>query len=85
MDWIMVLKGFASATTILAAILVAANISPKAMVWGFSIFAIASLAWIAAGWLDRQPSLYIQNGVLLLVNAAGVWRWLPRAEREANA
>jgi hypothetical protein len=80
MDWIMVLKGFASLTTIMAAVLVAANISPKGMVAGFSIFVASSLAWIAAGWLDPQPSLYIQNAVLLLVNLAGILRWLPRAQ-----
>lgn len=85
MDWIMVLKGFASATTVIAAILVAANISARYMVAGFTIFVVASLAWIAAGWLETQPSLYIQNGVLLLINIAGIWRWLPRAEREATA
>ena len=83
MDWIMVLKGLASATTVIAAVLIAANYSPKAMVAGFSIFVAASLAWIAAGWLESQPSLYIQNAVLLIVNAAGIWRWLPRAEAEA--
>lgn len=85
MDWIMVLKGFASAATVIAAILVAANISAKVMVAGFSIFVVASLAWIAAGWVETQPSLYLQNAVLLLVNIAGIWRWLPRAERDAKA
>lgn len=76
----MLLKGFASLTTIVAAILVAANISPKIMVAGFSIFVVSSLAWIAAGWFETQPSLYIQNSVLLLINLAGIWRWLPRAQ-----
>lgn len=80
MDWIMLLKGFAALTTIVAAILIAANISPKAMVAGFSIFVASSLAWIAAGWFETQPSLYIQNSVLLIINLAGIWRWLPRAE-----
>lgn len=85
MDWIMVLKGFASVTTVVAAILVAANLSPKVMVAGFAIFVVSSLAWIAAGWFETQPSLYLQNAVLLLVNIAGIWRWLPRAARENSA
>ena len=85
MDWVMVLKGFASATTVVAAILVAANFSPKTMVAGFAIFVVSCIAWIAAGWVETQPSLYIQNGVLLLVNIAGVWRWLPRTEGAAEA
>lgn len=77
----MLLKGFASLTTVIAAVLVAANISPKVMVAGFTIFVVASLAWIAAGWLETQPSLYIQNSILLLINLAGIWRWLPRAQQ----
>ena len=52
------------------------------MVAGFAIFVVSSLAWIAAGWFETQPSLYIQNSVLLLVNLAGIWRWLPRAQDE---
>ncbi len=84
MDWIMVLKAFASLTTVIAAILVAANLSPKAMVAGFMIFVASSICWIIAGWMETQPSLYIQNAVLLLVNAAGIWRWLPRAQGDAE-
>lgn len=75
-DWI---KYLASATTIIAATLVAANYSAKLMVTGFVIFVVASISWIAAGWLQDEPSLYIQNIVLLFVNAAGIYRWLPRA------
>jgi uncharacterized membrane protein len=75
-----VLKGIASFTTVIAAILVASNWSPKIMVAGFAAFVAASLAWIAAGWFENQPSLYMQNLILLLVNAFGVYRWLPRAE-----
>jgi hypothetical protein len=55
------------------------------MVAGFSIFVVSSLAWIAAGWFETQPSLYIQNGVLLLINLAGIWRWLPRAREAGGA
>ena len=77
---IAVLKGFASLTTVVAAILVASNWSPKIMVAGFVVFVVASLAWICAGWFENQPSLYLQNFILLLVNVVGIFRWLPRAE-----
>ncbi|MET3972842.1 hypothetical protein [Bradyrhizobium sp. S3.5.5] len=36
---------------------------------------------------DNEPknSLIIQNAVLLVINVLGVWRWLPRAGKEAAA
>ncbi len=81
MDWMDALKGFASVTTVVGAVLVAANISAKAMVAGFAIFIAASLAWIAAGWVENQPSVYVQNLALFIINVFGVYRWLPRATR----
>ncbi len=85
MDWMGLLKAFASLSTIVAAILVASNLSAKVMVAGFSIFVMASLSWIAAGWLDDEPSLYLQNIVLLIVNIAGIFRWLPKTEQSASS
>lgn len=75
------LRLFASATTVVAAILVAINVSPKVTVAGFVVFIAASIAWMADGWLDDKASLLIQNAILLLVNIAGVWRWLPKASQ----
>lgn len=80
MEFVTVLKAAASITTIVAAILVASNWSAKIMVAGFSVFVVASVLWIAAGWSENEPSLYIQNLVLLVVNIVGIFRWLPRAE-----
>ena len=77
------LKAFASLTTIVAAILVASNWSPKIMVGGFAVFVLASLAWIGAGWYENQPSIYLQNVILLAVNLFGIYRWLPHAEANA--
>ncbi len=74
-----VLRLFASVTTVVAAILVAINVSPKVTVAGFLVFIAASIAWIADGWFDNKASLLFQNAILLLVNIAGVWRWLPKA------
>jgi len=82
MDAMMVLRNFAAATTIIAAALVAANWSARAMVAGFLIFIVASVAWMADGWLENKASLVIQNMILLAINILGVWRWFPRAEKE---
>ena len=48
------------------------------------IFIAASIAWMFDGWLETKASLVIQNVILLLINAIGVWRWFPKAEKEAK-
>ena len=78
------LRTLAAAATILAAALVAANWNARVTVSGFAIFIVASIAWMIDGWLESKSSLLIQNAVLLLINALGIWRWLPRAENEAD-
>jgi hypothetical protein len=82
MDSMMILRAFAAILTVVAAAMVPANVSPRTMVWGFSIFILASIAWIADGWLEGKASLVIQNAVLLLIKILGVWRWLPKPEKE---
>ena len=52
---------------------------------GFVIFIVASIAWMADRWVESKASLVVQNVVLLLANALGVWRWLPKAEKEAKS
>lgn len=84
MDELAILRAFAAATTVVAAALVAANWNARVTVAGFVIFIVAAIAWMADGWLERKTSLVIQNAVLLLINALGVWRWLPKAEKEAR-
>ena len=78
MDLLSLLRTLAAVLTVVAALLVASNWSPRTMVVGFCVFIAASLAWIADGWLEDKPSLLIQNAVLLGINIFGVWRWLPR-------
>ena len=85
MDALIILRTFAAVTTVVAAAMVAANWNARITVAGFAIFIIASIAWMADGWLDSKNSLVIQNAVLLLINILGVWRWLPKAGKEAAA
>jgi hypothetical protein len=82
MDPMMTLRTSAAVMTVIAAALVAANWNARLMVAGFIIFIIASLAWMIDGWLDTKASLVIQNGVLLLINVLGVWRWLTKAAKD---
>jgi hypothetical protein len=85
MDELMILRTFAAVTTVLAASLVAANLNARVTVAGFIIFIVASMAWMADGWLEAKASLVIQNVILLVINVIGVWRWLPKAEKEAKS
>jgi hypothetical protein len=70
--------------TVIAAALVAANWNARLTVAGFIIFIIASLAWMIDGWLDSKAFLVIQNGILLLINVLGVWRWLPKVANDMH-
>jgi uncharacterized membrane protein YphA (DoxX/SURF4 family) len=76
----------APVATTLAAIIVAANLGTRITGWGFIVFTIGSLGWIAIGWATHQPNLLWQNAFLTLVNLFGVWRWLGmRARYEKGA
>ena len=77
-------RTFAAVTTVLAASLVATNLNARITVAGFMIFIVASIAWMIDGWLETKASLVIQNVILLVINVIGVWRWFPKAEKEAK-
>lgn len=79
MDPLSLLRTVAAVLTVIAALMVASNWSPKTMVAGFGVFIAASIAWVLDGWLEAKASLIIQNVMLLGINVFGVWRWLPRA------
>jgi hypothetical protein len=84
MGELSILRTVAACTTILAAAMVAANVNARITVTGFAIFIVASIAGMADGAFETKSSLVIQNAILLLINILGVWRWLPRAEKEAG-
>ena len=85
MDGLEILRTAAAVTTVIAAAMVAANWNARVTVAGFVIFIAASIAWMVDGYLENKASLIIQNAILLGINVLGVWRWLPRAEKEASA
>lgn len=68
----------ASAATMIAAMMTAANIGTRVTGWGFVVFTIGSIAWAVVGFSTGQISLMITNGLLFAVNLFGVWRWLGR-------
>lgn len=61
---------------IIAAIMVSANVGRRVTGYGFAVFFLSSLVWIAYAFLGDDPPLIIQNGVLAAINLLGVYRWL---------
>lgn len=64
--------------TILAALMTASNLGTRVTGWGFVIFTVGSLAWLALGITTGQSNLLWQNVILTALNLVGIWRWLGR-------
>lgn len=77
---------FATIATIAAASMTAANLGSRITGYGFAVFLVGSLAWLASGLMTGQPALVWTNVVLTILNIFGIWRWLGRqAEVEEGA
>jgi len=68
----------ATIATIAGAFLTASNLGSRITGYGFCVFLIGSLSWLATGLLTGQPALTWTNIVLTLLNVFGIWRWLGR-------
>jgi hypothetical protein len=84
MEKLMVLRTFGAVTTVPAAALVAANVNAHHRC-GLRDLHRCLPRLVVDGWLESKASLVIQNAILLLINAAGAWRWFPKAEKEAKS
>ena len=71
----------ATIATIVAASMTAANLGSRITGYGFCVFLIGSLAWLADGLITGQAPLTWTNAVLTLLNIFGIWRWLGRQAR----
>lgn len=81
-----IIQWSATLTGIAAAILVALNLGARLTGWGFVIFMGSSIAWVAFALIKGELPLAIQNGVLFVINAIGVWRyWVLKADKDAGA
>ena len=73
-----IIPWLATAATVLAATMTAANLGSRITGYGFAVFTIGSLSWIGVGLTSNQPALIWTNVVLTFLNLFGVWRWLGR-------
>lgn len=56
----------------------AANLGSRITGYGFIVFLIGSIAWLATGILTGQGALVATNIILSILNIFGIWRWLGR-------
>ena len=75
------LSWVATMATVAAASIVASNLGARITGYGFVIFTIGSLAWLALGLMTGQPALMWTNIALTFLNLFGIWRWLGRQAR----
>src|SRR6476646_10759599 len=68
----------ATFATIVAASMTAANLGSRITGYGFCVFLVGSLSWLAAGLITGQLALIWTNAVLTILNIFGIWRWLGR-------
>ena len=71
----------ATVATIVAASMTAANLGSRITGYGFCVFLIGSLCWMANGLMTGQAALTGTNVVLTVLNVFGIWRWLGRQAR----
>ncbi len=72
------IQWFATAATVIAASITAANLGSRITDYGFCVFLAGSLAWLTAGFLSGQQALTWTNAILTILNMFGIWRWLGR-------
>lgn len=70
------LEWFAAIGTMLAAGLIAADLGRKVTGWGFVLFCVVAVSWVISGLTTDAMPIAAMNGVLLLINAWGVWQYL---------
>lgn len=73
----------ATATGILAAVLVSLNLGVRVTGWAFVIFTASSVFWMATA-LTRgdAEALLVQNAVMFVINLIGIYRYLINPSRK---
>ncbi|WP_057882755.1 hypothetical protein [Tsuneonella troitsensis] len=70
------LEWIAAIGTMVAAALIALDLGRRATGWGFVLFCLVSITWIASGMTSGAVPIAAMNAILLLINAWGVWQYL---------
>ena len=78
------LEWIAALGTMLAAALIAADLGRKATGWGFVLFCAVAVTWIVSGLSSDALPIAAMNGILLVINAWGVWQFLLSPKNKAK-
>ena len=78
------LEWIAALGTMLAAGLIAVDLGRKVTGWGFVLFCAVSVTWIVSGLTSHALPIAAMNGILLLINAWGVWQFLLSPKNRAK-
>ncbi|TIX50018.1 hypothetical protein [Alteraurantiacibacter aquimixticola] len=70
------LEWMAAIGTMLAAGLIAADLGRKVTGWAFVLFCAVAATWVYSGLTSDAIPIAAMNGLLLLINAWGVWQYL---------
>jgi hypothetical protein len=73
-----IISWIATAATIIAACMTASNLGSRVTGYGFAVFTVGALCWIASGVMNHQPAIVWTNVVLTVLDLFGIWRWLGR-------
>ena len=67
-----------------AAALIAADLGRRVTGWGFVLFVAVAISWVIAALMSDPPAypLAVMNGLLLCINAWGVWQFLLNRRRK---
>ncbi|HLV08295.1 MAG TPA: hypothetical protein VKY80_11535 [Croceibacterium sp.] len=78
------LEWIAALGTMIAAGLIAADLGRRATGWGFVLFCAVAVTWIVSGLTSDALPIAAMNGILLLINAWGVWQYLLSPKNKAK-
>jgi uncharacterized membrane protein YphA (DoxX/SURF4 family) len=70
------LEWIAAIGTVIAAALLASDLGRRVTGFGFVLFCAVAITWIVSGLSSDALPIAVMNGVLLLINAWGVWQYL---------
>jgi nicotinamide riboside transporter PnuC len=77
------LEWIAAIGTVIAAALIAADLGRKVTGYGFVLFCAVAATWIVSGLTSDALPIAAMNGVLLAINAWGVWQYLLNPRKKA--
>ncbi len=86
MNFLDLLEWYGAISAVVAALVVASNISTRISGWAFVLFVTSSAALIVWAFLSEDAEgIGWQNICLLAINLWGVYRYLIRAEPDAGS